>query len=307
MIKKIVVTSSALLLLSGLILALVVATGNPERLELDDAAREQAPGEFVELADGLVHYQVAGPEGGQVVVLVHGFSVPYYIWDPTFAALSETGFQTIRFDAYGRGYSDRPDVAYDGALFERQITGLLERLGFDAPVDIIGLSMGGAVTARFAANNPDRVRRVVLIDPTYESWDQPPVPQAIADIVMALSQFPKIAEGQMTDFLHPENYPTWVDRYRVQMQYKGFRNAIASTVYHFGPEDHRASYARLQEFDKRVLLIWGLQDRTVPVAGADVVKSVLDVEYLPVNDSGHLPHIEQADSVNPAIVEFLSR
>ena len=55
------------------------------------------------------------------------------------------------------------------------------------------------------------------------------------------------------------------------------------------------------------MLIWGEQDQTLPIAGADEIRAVLDVEYLPVPDAGHLPHIEQADTVNPAIVEFLSR
>ncbi|MFQ5608767.1 MAG: alpha/beta fold hydrolase, partial [Woeseiaceae bacterium] len=225
----------------------------------------------------------------------------------TFQALGNAGFRAIRFDTYGRGYSDRPNAVYDGALFDRQINGLLDGLGVDQPVDIIGLSMGGAVTARFVANNPERVRRIIFIDPTNESWGTPTLPRPIGDIMMALRLFPAIAEGQMSDFLYPEDYPAWVERYEVQMQFKGFRNAIVSTIYDFGPEDHLANFARIQPLNKQVLLIWGLQDQTVPVSGAETVQSVLDVEYLPIDDCGHLPHIEQADIVNPAIIKFLQK
>ncbi|MDX1614419.1 MAG: hypothetical protein R3300_08920 [Candidatus Promineifilaceae bacterium] len=56
---------------------------------LDERSRAAAPGQFVELAHGFVHYEVAGPEQAQTVVLVTGFSVPYSIWDPTFEALLE--------------------------------------------------------------------------------------------------------------------------------------------------------------------------------------------------------------------------
>ena len=56
-----------------------------------------------------------------------------------------------------------------------------------------------------------------------------------------------------------------------------------------------------------VQLIWGMQDQTIDIAGAETVQSVLDVEYLPIDESGHLPHIEQADLVNPEIINFLSR
>lgn len=37
---------------------------------------------------------------------MHGFSVPYYIWEPTFAALVQAGLRVLRYDLYGRGYSD---------------------------------------------------------------------------------------------------------------------------------------------------------------------------------------------------------
>ena len=110
----------------------------------------------------------------------------------------------------------------------------------------------------------------------------------------------------MSDFLYPENYPDWVERYRTQMQYEGFRNAIVSTIYDFGPEDHLAHFARLQEHDKELLLIWGEQDQIVPISGAQTVQGVLDVEYFPVADSGHLPHIEKAAQTNAKILEFLS-
>lgn len=52
---------------------------NPERLGLDRAARREAPGHFLTLGDGVTHYDGAGPDSGQRVVLVHGFSVPSYI------------------------------------------------------------------------------------------------------------------------------------------------------------------------------------------------------------------------------------
>jgi len=59
-----------------------------EKTTLDDEIRAALPGQFVELSDGVVHYELAGPENGPTVVLVHGFSVPYYVWDPTFDALA---------------------------------------------------------------------------------------------------------------------------------------------------------------------------------------------------------------------------
>ena len=97
---------------------------DPEKLDLDDAVRRGTPGQFVRLSDGFTHYELGGPPTGRLVVLAAGFSVPYYIWDPTFSALTEAGVRVLRYDYYGRGFSDRPDVPYDQAFYVRQLAEL---------------------------------------------------------------------------------------------------------------------------------------------------------------------------------------
>src|SRR4029453_11854357 len=101
-----------------------------------------ARGEFVRVRDGYTHFEVGGPPDGPVVVLAAGISVPYYIWDPTFTALVEAGFRVLRYDYYGRGYSDRPDIAYTQDAYLRQLTELLDVLKLVEPVNLMGLSFG---------------------------------------------------------------------------------------------------------------------------------------------------------------------
>src|ERR1700722_14337737 len=96
-----------------------------ERADLTDEARQGVDGNFIRLGDGIVHYQIAGPPSARTIVLVHGFSVPYFIWDPTFDALVASGLRVLRYDLYGRGWSDRPEVSYDADLFDRQLAELL--------------------------------------------------------------------------------------------------------------------------------------------------------------------------------------
>ena len=57
-----------------------------ESLVLDEQTRHALPGSFIALPDGVTHYELAGPAGAAVVMLVHGLSVPAHIWDPTFTA-----------------------------------------------------------------------------------------------------------------------------------------------------------------------------------------------------------------------------
>src|SRR5512147_1341666 len=107
---------------------------DPERRTLDEAARAGAPGKFVHLADGVTHYEVAGPDTGSVVLFASAFSVPGFISDPLYQMLADSGFRVIRFDYYGRGWSDRIDAKYDQDLFVRQMAGLLDSLHVTVPV-----------------------------------------------------------------------------------------------------------------------------------------------------------------------------
>src|SRR6476646_6649782 len=153
---------AAVLVLVGLAWGFYVYA-DPEQRELDEAVRARMPGLFAKLSDGYTHYEIGGPPNGRVVVLAAGFSVPYYIWDPTFAALTGAGFRVLRYDYYGRGYSDRPDIPFTQDLYVRQLTQLLEFLHITQPVDLAGLSFGGSVITTIADRHPSRVRSLVYM------------------------------------------------------------------------------------------------------------------------------------------------
>ena len=71
----------------------------------------------------------------------------------------------VRYDEFGRGLSDRPNVEYVPDLYDRQISELLDSLKVNDRIDIAGVSMGGAVTGVFAGRHPTRVRSLILVDP----------------------------------------------------------------------------------------------------------------------------------------------
>ena len=278
-----------------------------ERESLTPEARARLGGDYVTLSDGVTHYQQAGPEGSPVVVLVHGFSVPLYIWDPTFDALAQAGYRVIRYDQYGRGYSDRPRVRYDRALFVRQLGELLDSLRVTEPVALVGLSMGGKIVPAFAAERPERVTGVVLVDPASAPTDIGPARLPIVGPwLIRTFAVPDMAAGQVTDFLHPERFPDWVDRYRVQMLYRGFGRSIASSIRHFGVHDPTADFAALKSNGIPVLVIWGAEDTTTPIDAAPRVVELTGAELLRVEDAGHLPHLERPDLVHAALLRFLA-
>ena len=298
----------ALLTIAGAGVAYVVR--NPETRTLDASARAGAPGQFVTLSDGVTHYESLGPDTGRVAVLVHGFSVPYYIWDSTAVALSTAGYRVIRYDVFGRGLSDRPDVAYDGALYDRQLSELLDSLKVTGPVDLMGLSYGGYVTAHFTARHTSRVRTLTLVDPAAISR---PLPAVITTPILGhwfwqVMQAPGQADGQPSDFLHPEGWPDWVEKYRPQMTYRGFGRALRRSALTAAHTDFRALYAGVGRTGVPVLLIWGKQDSTVSITHAPVVRDgIPGIEFVVVDSAGHLPNLEQSALVHTAMRTFLER
>jgi pimeloyl-ACP methyl ester carboxylesterase len=283
---------------------------NPERAELTDAARQGAPGKFIRLSDGVTHYDIAGPDTGRTIVLVHGFSVPYYIWDSTSARLAAAGYRVVRYDEYGRGMSDRPNVPYVDDLYDRQLGELLDSLKITERVDLAGVSMGGAVTSMFANRHPRRVRSLILVDPVAGTsggqgmFAWPIVGGALWQTLAV----PTMAEGQKSDFVDPSRFPGWTDKYREQMRYKGFGRALLSHRVNREGMTMDTVYQRVAATSIPVLLIWGKEDKTVPFVLSDGVrKAIPTAEFHAIDSAGHLPMLERAAATDSIIRAFLGR
>jgi pimeloyl-ACP methyl ester carboxylesterase len=285
---------------------------NPEKQKIDANVRALAPGEFVELPDGFVHYELKGEPEGELVVLVHGFSVPYYVWDPTVDALVKDGYRVLRYDLYGRGYSDRPKAEYDLAFFERQISELTTALVPGESFHIIGLSMGGPIVASFANHHPDLIKSVTLIAPEVlpvtEKDIFPMNVPLLGEWIVGTYLVPfHLPQSQLDDFYQPKNFPGWEEQYREQLQYKGFKKAILSTIRNLVKFDPLAIYEKLHQSGIPTLLIWGKEDQSVSYeAIVELMERLPDTDYHFIEKTAHLPHYEKAEIVDPIIIEFLN-
>ncbi len=299
----------ALVTLFVLVPAALYFTLDPERLDLDDAARKSAPGQFVRLRDGYTHYELAGPADGRLVVLAAGATVPYYIWDPTFKALVDDGFRVLRYDYYGRGFSDRPSVAYTQDLYVRQLDQLLDALHLAGQFDLAGLSFGGAVITSVAARSPARVRSLVYVDPAFRTPQTLTPVEAMPrlwNVMTAILDERGWADGQLGDFLHPERFPDCPERYRVQLRYRGFRRARLADLQSNVDVDQRDELQAVGQNTRPVLVVWGKQDPNVPFELSASLMAVMPYARLvAVDQAGHLPQWERPDVVQPAIVSFL--
>ena len=287
-----------------------------EKKELTTEVREKLPGNFIELEDGTVHYQIEGPTDGNSVVLVHGFSSPMFIWDPTFKFLVKQGFRVLRYDLFGRGFSDRPKIKYTEDLFDRQLHGLIKKLHLEQSgkkITVIGLSMGGIITVNYADNHPELVKSLVLVDPAGFPTGKKLIPRILKIPLLNKLIFKYVGSKRLVskmydDFLYPERYPKFEISYKEQMEYRGFLRAILSTMLKLDMESAQATYERIGKTDIPVLLIWGEQDQTIPYhVHEQVCNTIPKIEFHTIQNAKHLPHYEQSEQVNDIILEFLKR
>jgi Predicted hydrolases or acyltransferases (alpha/beta hydrolase superfamily) len=282
-------------------------------LELGSRARAELPGSFVRLTRGFVHYELSGPEGGPVLVLVGGLSVPYATWDRNAAALAASGYRLLRYDHYGRGYSDRPRVRYGLDLYVEQLVELVATLDLALPVRLVGLSMGGPVVAAATVRHPNLVRAVALVDPLFE-WPAPTGASrmlglpGLGDALMAFNGTSILAAGQRGDFSSQAEYEAFLPSYLSPLEYRGIPRAVLATMRDIPRWPLGELYAELGRSGPPSLLFWGREDRTLPFEQSGrLLERLTQTEFLPIDGAGHVPQWERPEIVNAALSEFFGR
>ncbi len=308
----------ALRVASGFVLMLsVLAAGaylqaRTEFVPLDDEARASAPGRFISLPEGRVHYTFHGPDDGPISVLVHGFSTPSFVFNGLIGPLTAGGHRVLTYDHFGRGYSDRPEDAYDASRYERQLLGLLDALKVDEPVDLVGYSMGGAIVTYVAARHPDRVRRVGLLAPAGLSVEAGSSAALLAMPVVGDWLMMVFGKQLLLDIMSlPENQgralPDLVARYEEQLRYEGYLRALRRTMIDFPMRDMQEDFAAVGRHGIPVLSIWGKLDQTIPISNAAELQRVNPDARVEVIDNGtHAITYSEPEQVAARLAPFLS-
>ncbi|HEX5840716.1 MAG TPA: alpha/beta hydrolase [Anaerolineales bacterium] len=281
---------------------------------MNDDIRRQTGGSFVELPAGVTHYELGNPTRDHTVVLVHGFSVPYFIFDPTFQFLTRHGFRVLRYDLFGRGFSDRPQAEYNIDLFVQQLADLLDALRLTRPVNLLGLSMGGPIAAAFTARFPERVDRLILIDPagarpiTHSRLLKVVAMPGVGEALLFLAGEGVLVRSVASDIFDKKLVEHFQQLYRIQMQYRGFRRALLSTIRNNMLESFIGVYRSIGRLGTPALLLWGRHDTTVPLWHSDELrKAIPHMEFHVIQDCSHIPHYEKPEETNALLLKFLRK
>ncbi len=111
-------------------------------------------------------YDLTGPFGAPVLVLVHGLGLTRATWDefvPVFAGR----YRVLTYDLSGHGESAMPQSIPSLTFLSDQLVVLLDELGI-ARTTIIGFSLGGMINRRFAIDHPGRVEALVILNSPHE-------------------------------------------------------------------------------------------------------------------------------------------
>jgi pimeloyl-ACP methyl ester carboxylesterase len=274
---------------------------------VQEALRAAGSATTIALPLGRTHYELSGPADGPLVVLVHGGTIPMWTWDAQVPALTGAGFRVLRYDQLGRGLSDRPDVAYDRALYQAQLDQLLAALELEGPFDLVGLSFGGAVAATYAAANPARVRRIVLVAPI--------VHYAEGKLLFDVAKIPGVGEWyarvvsvpstvrRARAFFPPDQADDLVARFESQTTIEGYERALLSYARSDALQDHRPAYAAIA--DRPVTVLIGAEDHETPPEHVAFLREQFGDGVQAIPGGGHGMHSVTPALINGPILAFL--
>ncbi|ENW51801.1 MULTISPECIES: alpha/beta fold hydrolase [Acinetobacter] len=283
-----------------------------ENHRLNEKMRTALRGNYIELSDGVTHYELLGPENGQLIVFVGGLTVPLFYWDKIISILHIAGFRTLTYSSYGRGYSDRiRNTSYDDTLFIRQISELIKALALADGFHIVGASMGALVAMGYVNQNADAISSLTVAGPA--GLAKKPIALRLLQSSNLLAGVIAKNFGSKWLSLHESNdlgdqthaavlSNMLLDAYR----FEGSLHAVFDTVQHFGLFNRAALYQRMSELKIPTMLIWGKEDRVTPIDSLENACLLLQPKQCHVLDCGHMVPFERSNEVARFIQLFVN-
>lgn len=282
------------------------------RAVMSDGRRGSAPGQFVELSQGVTHFHLSGSHEAPLIVCVHGLTTPSFVWESLSKGLNGLGFRVLVYDLYGRGYSDRPDGPQNKAFFNQQLDDLLAHLEIDSPFHMIGYSMGGAIATGFAATYPARVRRLVLLASAGMAQIDTPLLNFIRDrgIVgkwLMLAAYPiQLRRGIRAEQALTTVRPNISEGQERQLMFQGFIPAVLASLKGILSRPLEGEHMALRRNSLPVLALWGAEDEVIPASAMGQLAAWnRDVIHEVIEDAGHGLPYTHTDEVLSQIAAFL--
>lgn len=231
-----------------------------------------------------INYEVYGQ--GERLLLLHGWATNLHSFETLIPRLSAK-FQVIVLDLPGFGRSQAPQTAYGAYDYANFIEGFLEYLDIN-DVFLLGHSMGGAIALAYVLTHK-RSKKIILED-SAGIRKKGPVFSAKIYLLKILKFF---------------TLPAYREHLKTVFGSTDYKNAgsMRKTLVRLVNEDITK---RLSKIELPILIIWGENDKTTPLADGKILNShIKNSKLVVIPHCDHFPHLEYPDEVAKIITEFL--
>jgi len=280
----------------------------------------QAPSQFVDLPSGAkAHYRDQGNAAGPALVLLHGSNASLHTWEPWVKNLGDA-FRAVSVDLPGHGLTiAKADETYTAESMANFVAEFTSTIGVER-FAVAGNSMGGGVASRVAMQFPGRVTHLIPIDSAGLIPPNMPEPPAFFYLVRTplLRDFLRLIPGRpVTEATLKASFvnqalvtPEMVDRYWELNRGPGIRKAtrarFSMPIEYWEGED-KFFRANLPKLTIPTLVLWGRQDKLIPVEAAELFKqAVPGAQLIIYDDGGHIIQEDLADRSAADVRAFLT-
>ncbi|MCO8267291.1 alpha/beta fold hydrolase [Haloferax prahovense] len=281
----------------------------------------EATSRRIDAGEVTLHAVEAGPEDGELVVLLHGFPECWYAWTDYLRPLTEAGYRVVALDQRGYNLSDRPSGVewYSIDELAGDVVGVADALGHEK-AHVVGHDWGGAVAWWTALHHRDRVRSLTAMnlphpavlsrhlrrDPAQQlrSWyvlffQLPKLPELLAPVGDWA-----VLERTMTGSALPGTFSaTDLDCYRAAWSVSG---AYGSMVDWYRAVARERPRPRAETVEPPTLVVWGSRDRFLrPKMARESLAFCEDGHLKTFDEATHWVHHEEPVAVARALVEHL--
>lgn len=273
--------------------------------------------QFTEVLGYKTRYWSMGAQGSPVV-LIHGISCSVLEWEHVVTELA-TRHRVFALDLVGHGLTDKPlDLAYDVQDFAKHVLAFMDRMNLPS-ASLIGNSLGARVALECAATAPTRITALVLSapaaveNPTLFDFRLASIP-FLGEILTSPNP-PGTGKIWRAAFADPSLATKALIAEKVALAKlpdagKAFLKALRNMLGFggFKPEILRDTHAKARQVKAPTLVIWGQQDRFLPVSHMATLLKLIPHAFAVVMDPcGHVPMIENAKEFNRRSLEFLAK
>jgi pimeloyl-ACP methyl ester carboxylesterase len=245
---------------------------------------------------------------GLPVVLIHGLGSSKKDWDGLVPALKAEGFYPLTLDLLGHGESAKPDdpSQYHVETVYSEFCKWVDRQGVGQPLSLVGHSLGGYMALKYALEQPERVRALVLVDPFYKL-------SQLSAVMRGVHRRPELSSMVL------QRAPRWLVRMVLTQMPRGaaqfsweLSDRIADDLKQASPHILHVS-ATLPDLDADLpnlsvpaLVVWGEGDLTLRPSSFDTLVELLpNAVARPFDGCGHQPHLARPDVFNRLVAGFL--